>query len=111
MNKDKSPFEVGDEVVCIRDHGKRAVVKGDKYFILGLRACGCGLALVDIGKRIGPYGELHSQCGTWLGFEGDPFWLGAILFRRIEQKPERIKTVYVSVPETIKEQSKELVLS
>lgn len=28
-----------------------------------------------------------------------------------EPKPERIKTVYVSVPETIKEQSKELVLS
>lgn len=28
-----------------------------------------------------------------------------------EQKPERIKTVYVSVPETIKEQSQELIMS
>lgn len=91
---------VGQKVVCILNHRKGVVVVGDQATITGLKKCGCGMQLIDIGLKVGPHGEMHNQCGTWLSDKGGPFWLGKILFAPI---PEQYADMTAEIAQQFKE--------
>jgi hypothetical protein len=48
MSNELPPFYVGQEVVCIKDHSKGTVKKGQCYTILSIEK-GCCTWIVDVG--------------------------------------------------------------
>ena len=63
---------IGQEIVCVKTHPKRAVVSGRIYTIKGLRInpCSCCNVLIDIGIR----GDKPMKCFCGLVYEANGAW-------------------------------------
>jgi hypothetical protein len=57
-------FKVGDEIICIQDHSRKLVLKGDVFTVKGFtRNPCCGSTIVDVGIK-GPIQKLPAIHAT-----------------------------------------------
>lgn len=81
MNK-IPPFFVGQEVVCIKDHSRGVVKKGEEFKVLAIRKICCGW-FIDVGINVEIIAWTCSVCG-FRGFYNE-YWLGTRLFAPKDQ--------------------------
>lgn len=87
-NSSNPPFQINQEVVCIKDHSNGLVKKNDRYIIQGVSQCECGKQLVTVGvkTRTGyEYGVTTCRCGADAVSVNGFAWLGAVLFAPIQE--------------------------
>lgn len=63
-------FEVGKEILCIRNHSEGVVKKGERYELLAIKKtkCRCGGVMLDVGKELSFSAPLYTL--TCLGKNG-----------------------------------------
>ena len=79
-------FEVGKEVVCLRNLPKCNLRRGDKRTILSVRVsnCKCKIVLLDVGACSVTDTEQCSTCGHKQPSMSSIWWLGHYLFAPID---------------------------
>jgi len=79
-------FNIGDEVVCVKNHSCGIVLKGKIYIIFQIGQCICGnsLLMVTSPECPSPTGNTHcTNCERTI--IGSP-WLASKLFRKIQNQ-------------------------
>ena len=93
-------FEVGQKVVCIKNHSQGVVIEGKIYTIFGLKPCtSCKLLRLDVGVST-PRDGICS-CGTKHDQNGI-HWIASQLFRPLDD--EFATSVLENILEQIKEE-------
>jgi hypothetical protein len=98
-------FEVGQKVVCIKNHSQGVVTEGKIYTIFGLKPCtSCKLLRLDVGistprDGICSCGTQHKQNGV--------HWIASNLFRPLDD--EFATSVLENILEQIKEEQLETI--
>lgn len=80
---------IGQEIVCVKSHSEKAVVKGKVYTIKSLekRCCfmGIDVGIIDPNNYINDYGICRSCGGKLKVFKnGNKWWFSEQLFTPIE---------------------------
>lgn len=93
---------IGQEIVCIREHSKGVVKKGQIYVIQGLQIspCQCKIIYIDVG--IIPASELCRciKC-SYIWSDIYIWWLSENLFAPLEYDKQAIEEL-LRIPEQIK---------
>jgi hypothetical protein len=98
-------FEVGQKVVCIKNHSQGVVVEGKIYTVFGLKPCtSCELLRLDVG--ISTPRDGICSCGTKHDQNGI-HWIASQLFRPLDD--EFATSVLENILEQIKEEQLETV--
>jgi len=93
-------FEVGQKVVCIKNHSQGVVIEGKIYTIFGLKPCtSCKLLRLDVGISTSRDGIC--SCGTKHDQNGI-HWIASQLFRPLDD--EFATSVLENILEQIKEE-------
>ena len=93
---------IGQEVVCVRTHPDKVVVRGKTYPIKGLKqsACRCKNINIDVGIRANHaiYSE-YSRCNVCNDVElvGDIFWLHENRFAPLDQDISELTAILEEV--------------
>ena len=78
---------IGQEIVCVKTHSNKAVVRGRTYTIKSLERspCKCPDVLIDVG--LSDYGDLYQCCDCRMSFEdtSNVFWFSEYLFAPLDQ--------------------------
>lgn len=74
-------FEIGEEVICIKNHSQGCVLVGEEYIVESARTCSCGLdkIMVITNRTSGYRASRCTRCGHR---RLDTGWFDSILFRR-----------------------------
>lgn len=74
-------FKPGQEVVCIKSHSQRIVIKDNTYTVLGIINCSCGRSAIDVGvKDDYPFIISYCECGIGIKVTNNIWWVGSSLF-------------------------------
>ena len=94
-------FKVGDEIICIQDHSRKLVLKGNVFTVKGFtRNPCCGSTIVDVGiKGPNPKTTCYTCNCSYVKPNGG-YWFAAFIFRKI-QKNRKGKSD--ALPEEIQE--------
>jgi hypothetical protein len=78
-------FEVGMQVICIKNHSEKVVIKGQSFIISEIKntEC-CGLTLLDIGIRT-ELGYTLCSCGKISHVSDCAYWIDALLFIPVQK--------------------------
>jgi hypothetical protein len=78
-------FEVGQKIVCVKTHSQDVVKEGEVYPLKNIHfsPC-CNHLLLDVGIKIGFGAKLRCDCGLLYNSKTNILWLGAVLFRPLD---------------------------
>lgn len=76
-------FEIGQEVLCIKTHSQGAVVKGQKYPVIGIRQ-GCCQIVLDVGIVSTTTIWFCRNCQKTRNCGDNVWWLHSNLFAPID---------------------------
>jgi hypothetical protein len=98
-------FEVGQKVVCIKNHSQGVVIEGKIYTVFGLKPCtSCKLLRLDVG--ISTPRDGICSCGTRHAQNGI-HWIASNLFRPLDD--DFATSVLENILEQIKEEQLETI--
>jgi hypothetical protein len=84
MSNNQQPFQIGQRVVCVKDHVNKRYVYGNEYIVFDTRQCACGSWKINIGVTNTPGFTGTYCCNCYVQFNHDDcLWANSKNFRPI----------------------------
>jgi len=98
-------FEIGQRVICIKNHSQNVVQEGKIYTIYSIQNCSCNLVTLDVGvSTVNKY----NLCNCKRKYESKGVhWVASDLFKPLDET--FAESVLENILEQIREEELELV--